>query len=95
VFFIPQIYTSATSRRSASSIATACVLAPSLLIVELQQVEVGARGVGMGFPRSVQWDESGTTLAIGTTGNAVCLVQPGDLTTNGKPNGQTLYCMQS
>jgi hypothetical protein len=49
----------------------------------------------MGFPRSVQWDESGTTLAIGTTGNAVCLVQPGDLTTNGKPNGRSLYCMQS
>jgi hypothetical protein len=48
----------------------------------------------MGFPRSVQWDESGTTLAIGTTGNAVCLVQPGDLTasnngkSNGKPNGK-------
>ena len=50
-------------------------------------MEVGARGVGMGYPRSVHWDESGTTLAIGTTGNAVCLVQPGELTatSNGNP----------
>ena len=45
----------------------------------LLTVEVSSRGVGIGHPRSVSWDRSGTTLALGTVGNAVCLVQPGEV----------------
>lgn len=42
-------------------------------------VEVSTRGVGVGHARSVSWDKSGTTLVLGTVGNAVCLVQPGQV----------------
>lgn len=45
----------------------------------LLTVKVSSRGVGIGHPRSVSWDRSGTTLALGTVGNAVCLVQPGEV----------------
>ncbi|CAM9489991.1 unnamed protein product, partial [Ectocarpus fasciculatus] len=44
----------------------------------LLTIAVSNRGVGVGYPRSVSWDRSGTTLALGTVGNAVCLVQPGE-----------------
>lgn len=52
--------------------------APSPLEL-LMTVDVSTRGVGIGHPRSVSWDRSGTTLALGTVGNAVCLVQPGEV----------------
>lgn len=45
----------------------------------LLTVEVSNRGVGIGHARSVSWDRSGTTIALGTVGNAVCLVQPGEV----------------
>lgn len=45
----------------------------------LLTVDVSNRGVGIGHARSVSWDRSGTTLAIGTVKNAVCLVQPGEV----------------
>lgn len=45
----------------------------------LLTIAVSNRGVGVGYPRSVSWDRSGTTLALGTVGNAVCLVQPGEV----------------
>ncbi|CAM9891815.1 unnamed protein product [Ectocarpus sp. 12 AP-2014] len=44
----------------------------------LLTISVSNRGVGVGYPRSVSWDRSGTTLALGTVGNAVALVQPGE-----------------
>jgi WD40 repeat protein len=42
---------------------------------QLVSVDVSSRGPSMGTPRSVSWDPSRTTLALGTTGNCVCLVQ--------------------
>ncbi|CAM9247189.1 unnamed protein product, partial [Choristocarpus tenellus] len=45
----------------------------------LSSVDISSRGAGVGHPRSVCWDRSGTTLALGTVGNAVCLVQPGEV----------------
>lgn len=48
----------------------------------LVTVEVSTRGVGIGHARSVSWDRSGTTIALGTAGNAVCLVQPGTVRTS-------------
>ncbi|CAM9727609.1 unnamed protein product, partial [Discosporangium mesarthrocarpum] len=53
-----------------------------LPLKRLLSVEVSSRGAGVGHPRSVSWDRSGTTLALGTVGNAVCLVQPGEVSSS-------------
>ncbi|KAG5178982.1 hypothetical protein JKP88DRAFT_280724 [Tribonema minus] len=47
-----------------------------LVLEPLLAIEVAARGVALGHPRSLSWDDSGTTIAVGTAGNAICLVQP-------------------
>lgn len=45
----------------------------------LLTVDISRKGIGIGHARSVSWDLSGTTLAVGTVGNAVCLIQPGEV----------------
>lgn len=47
----------------------------------LVTLEVSSRGTGIGFARSVCWDRSGVVLALGTFGNAVCLVQEKEVST--------------
>lgn len=59
----------------------------------LLMVEVSSRGVGIGHPRSVSWDRSGTTLALGTVGNAVCLVQPGEVSSKRAGHSPRRECL--
>lgn len=48
----------------------------------LATIEISTRVVGIGYARSISWDRSRTRLALGTVGNAVCLVQLEEVSIN-------------
>ncbi|CAM9731941.1 unnamed protein product [Chrysoparadoxa australica] len=82
-----------TSLRMDATYSTSSESQTSSFLDNLMTVQVSSRGPAMGWPRSVAWDYEGKTLALGTTGNAVCLVQPGDALHGGEAAKNVMFMM--